>query len=49
MYPIEVKEPNFKISVIEIFKDIINSILLALKSLRSPKTIIIFLQKKFHF
>lgn len=49
MYPIEIKEVDYRASALDIVKDVINFIISGVESFRSPRTLIIFLQKSFHF
>lgn len=49
MYPIEIKEYDYKISISDSISGIIDFVLLIIKSFRSPKTLMIFLEKSFHF
>lgn len=49
MYPIEIKEYDYKISIFDSISDIIGFVLLIIKSFRSPKALMIFLEKSFHF
>lgn len=49
MYPIKIKENNYKSSILDKIDGIINFIIVGIRNFRSPKTLIIFLQKSFHF
>lgn len=49
MYPIEIKEYDYKMSIFDSINDIIDFIVLSIKSFRSPRTLMIFLEKSFHF
>lgn len=49
MYPIEIKEVDCRASALDIIKDIIYFIVSSIGSFRSPRTLIIFLQKSLHF
>lgn len=49
MYPIEIKEHNYNISIVDTINDIIDFVILSIKSFRSPKALIIFLEKNLHF
>lgn len=49
MYPIEIKEYDYKVSIFDSISDIIDFVLLIIKSFGSPKTLMIFLEKSFHF
>jgi len=49
MYPLEIKQSDYKITFLDIFKDIMNFMITGFRSFRSFKTFILFLEKKFHF
>ena len=49
MYPIKIKENTYKSSILDKINDIIDLITTGIENFRSPKTLIIFLQKSFHF
>lgn len=49
MYPIKIKENEYKSSILDKIDDIIDFVIAGIENFRSPKTLIIFLQKSFHF
>lgn len=49
MYPIEIKETKYELSILEIIVEIVKVVFSGIKSFRSPKTLMIFLEKSFHF
>lgn len=49
MYPIEIKKNNYKFSIIDKIDDILDFIIAVIGNFRSPRTVIMFLEKSFHF